>query len=146
MFKYVKQTIHRFSRRNDPDFPNKCDICGLRAQYPSTDKGTDERILKAGELQQCGLATSYSRNIHISVGAVDKIDFTFFCALSNIKYWNKPFKKCPDWQLHLGNQLTLSDHLAVHHSKNNTRIAIKLGILASLLTILGISVGLCTSP
>jgi hypothetical protein len=138
MLKYFKQRVQRFRRRKDRSFPNKCDICGLRAKYPKTDKSTDASIKKANELQSCGLASSFPRNIHFNVGSMTDESYTYFCALSNLKYWNKPFKKCPDWQLQLGSQITLSDHLAIHHSRNNTRIAIWLGVVASVLTLFSI--------
>ena len=143
MLQYYKKRIKRFRRRKDKNFPNKCEICGLRASYASTDSQIDKEILKAAELQRCGLTTSYSRNINVSVGGSEKQDLTHFCALSNIKYWNQSFKKCPDWQLLIGKKLSLSDYLSIHHSRNNTRIAIRLGILAIGLTIIGIFVSLC---
>ncbi len=136
MRKYLLKRIHRFKKRNDPDFPNKCDICGLRDNY--TDQGTDAAILKAGELELCGITKRYRRSIHATLGGSYERNSTFFCVLSNNKYWNQPFKKCPDWQLHIGTKLTLSDYISIHHSRHNTRIAVRLAIFASLLTIITI--------
>jgi hypothetical protein len=143
MLQFFKKRIERYRNRNDRNFPNKCDICGLRVSYTNTDNQLDDVILTAGRLQRCGLAISYPRNINVSFGGSGNEDITHFCALSNIKYWNKPFKKCPDWQLRLDKVLSLSDYLAIHHSKNNTRIAIRLSILAAILTIIGILVSQC---
>ena len=145
MLSYVKKRILRFRRRKDPDFPNKCDICGLRAKYVEEDRDIDAAILIANDLQKCGLSKNYPRAIHLTLGGSDDAGHTYFCSLSKLKYWNKPFKRCPDWQLNISNKLTLSDHLAIHHSMNNTKIAFRLGILASLLTVLSVVVGICVS-
>ncbi len=145
MREYVRKRIHRFSKRKAPDFPNKCDICGLRAKYVDQDQDIDTAILKAGELQKCGLAKNYPREMHVTIGGSDDEGHTYFCVLSNIKYWNKRFKKCPDWQLRIGNKLSLSDYLSIHHSRNNTRIALKLGVLAAILTAVGIIASLCSN-
>ena len=130
MRKYLQRWIAWF--KNDPDFPDKCDICGLRDRYSG--QATDNAILKAGKLEPYGITKSYRRNIHAELGDSDSEEFTFFCALSNNKYWNRKFRKCPDWQLQIGGRLTLSDYITIHHSRHNTRIAIWLAIFAFILT------------
>jgi hypothetical protein len=134
MRKYLQKRIKLFKSYGNPDFPNKCDICGLMAGY--IDQSTDDAILKTGELESCGITKNYLRNIHASGGGSNKGNSTFFCVLSNNKYWNRPFKKCPDWQLRISDKLTLSDYISIHHSRHNTRIAKWLAGLASFLTII----------
>ncbi len=138
MLKYLMQMNLRFKNRKTTDFPNKCGICGLREKYLDHDKNIDEAILKAGNLQKFGLTKNFPREMHLTIGGSSNEGHTYFCVLSNTKYWNKPFKKCPYWQLRIGDKLSLSDYLSIHHSNNNTRIAVKLSILAAVLTVISI--------
>lgn len=75
-------------------------------------------------------------------GGLDRI----LGSMTIVSYWNQRYKKCPDWQLCIGDKLLLSDYLSIHHSRNNTRIAVRLGILAAGLTFISILVSLCVKP
>lgn len=141
MFRGINQAMLRFRARKDTALPNKCEICGLRVSYPSSMNDIDQKIQLANQLACYGLAVRAPRNINVSLGGDGRNDQTHFCALSRIKCWNKPHKKCPDWQLGISSQLTLSDHLAIHHTKNNTKIAVRLGLVAAALTLFGVGVG-----
>ena len=139
-----QQSYVRHQNRTSPDFPNKCDICGLRVKYGTADKETETALLTAAKLAEAGLAIYPPRNINVSVGSSHD---TYFCVLANVKYWNQKTRKCPDWQLKLPEPgLTLSDYLSIHHSRNNTRIAIRLGFLAAILTLIGIVISYCSAP
>jgi len=132
-----------YQKRKSVDLPNKCVICGLRIKYRNDDDEAKGVLKKAEVLAEVGLAVSPPKNTHVTPGGVPEVNVTYFCALSNIKYWNQKQKNCPDFQLKLpDSSLTLSDYLAVHHSRNNSRIAFKLGIVAAVITIIVIIVSI----
>lgn len=135
-----KYVAHQY-RKNPKDFPNQCDLCGLRVQFKNDNIHANSIIEKGHILKKVNFANPPLRVIHSAPYGPPEANVTYFCALAKTKYWNQKFKKCPDFQLKLpSSELSLSDYLAIHHSRNNSRIAFYLGILASILTLIGIIV------
>lgn len=91
--------------------------------------------MTAGKLDYYGLV-EYAPRI-IEVGG--EVEQTSFCSIANVRYWNQPKRRCPDWQLKLPG-LTLSDHIATHQARASTRLTSRIGWLTFWITALGVIV------
>ncbi|MDB4521967.1 hypothetical protein N9100_00970 [Gammaproteobacteria bacterium] len=147
MFNYIRQRWLWFKHRNDDDYPDKCEVCGLRVSYPHTDTDADTLFNQVSDLRHVGVVKYPSRVQEMGVSP-DRVYYTHFCALSHNKYWGPHNKRriCPDWQLKIpGDEMSLPDYISVHHSRVNTRLALRLGVLALILTLTGILVSIYLS-
>ena len=127
----------------DGKIPDKCTLCGLRAQFTAVEAKElklDNDFNTARQLYNTGIVKDkFTREINMSNGPAAK-DFTYYCAISQFKYWKSPKKRCPYWQFRRGTQLTLSDYLSIHHTKTNTKIAKRLGLFGIILTLINIAI------
>jgi hypothetical protein len=132
----MKSLMKWIQRRRARELPNKCQACGLRVEYLATDFETERIVLSVAELERFGLATYPRRNIVAVIGGPGP-NYTSFCAVANIRCWQKNNKFCPDWQLKLPGG-TLSDYLSIHHSRASSRVASRIGWFALVVGIVGV--------
>jgi hypothetical protein len=128
IFKWIKKSTAK-------TLPNKCDVCGLRVTYDRSNAEAELNALTAGKLDQYGLVTYAPRVIEVGGGK----NLTSYCAVANVKYWNQPKRRCPDWQMKLPG-ISLSDYVSVHEARTGRRLAAQLGWLTFVLSIAGVLV------
>lgn len=142
LHKYYNQ--YRYRHRGD--LSDKCRICALCHKYHLDDKETDENVKRAAELDhEAGLVVYPSRKMPVSMNPDTDENVAYFCVLGHKKYWRKKHKKCPDWQLSIpSSDLRLGDHLGVHYSRVNARVANRLTILTIVVAVVGIVVSVAS--
>ncbi len=121
--------------------PDKCSLCGLRVSYSQNTEKIDSMLSDVGKLYHRGIVNIiFVRKMNVSVGGDGRNDITYYCALSNRRYWHKPNNSCPDWQFKGSARLSLSDHLAIHHTIVNNRIAKIVGFTGVMFAIFNIAI------
>ena len=119
---FRKRKKHRTNNREK--LPDKCSLCGLRVSYSENIEKTDSMFSDVRKLYDRGIVNIiYVRELNVTAGGDGRNDITYYCALSNRRYWHKPNKSCPYWQFKGSAGLSLSDHIAIHHTIVNNRIA-----------------------
>jgi len=121
--------------RDLKSFPDKCDTCAFKVEYSRDFSSIDADFQQLAELSRVGLSDRPFRLVNVGGSEPDS-----YCALGMNRCWGgkKKYRKCPCRQRRLPD-VNLSDALSIHHSRVNTRLALRLGILGICLTLAAIA-------